>query len=172
MEGGQTVRSQSPIVVIGSGTWADIRLNGPNIADAHAVIVCSVNHCWIKDLGNEPAVRVNGQVERLALVDDQDLIEIGDSKLRIIQSGQAPPPRHAAPVTIDKERMRSWSPLARAVAVAYEPGFEADLPPSKPKSRALRVFLILFAVLCVLGVAAWFAWPYLRRYWYVIFKGA
>lgn len=75
---------RSPLV-IGRSVDCDIQLDSPRVSRRHAQLVRETNGGWIiRDLESRNHVRINGEIIGERQIEDSDLIEIGQFKLRIL----------------------------------------------------------------------------------------
>lgn len=73
---------QTPRFLIGSGALCDLRLDDPSIPTLHSLVQLDGQTAWLDTLVSSPPLIVNGQVRHSALLEDGDLIEIGEIRLR------------------------------------------------------------------------------------------
>lgn len=157
-------------IMIGRAANAALRLDAPEVAEHHAAIVCTLNGCYLVDLGGRnptqlrPARRFADDAEagrsvlepqQSRLLHDNDLIAIGRFELRyrrrLSSGGEVLPPeveaerwRVGAAHRVPREEELRWSFVIqrRPLGRALLPGRPAGL--SHPPSEYLRYLPPLF----------------------------
>ena len=89
--GGEAWQVSRAMVLIGCSRACRIVLAGPDVAGIHAAIVRTPTGVWVVDLLGPGGVLVGGTPARSARLEDGDLIEIGDHRIRL-RIGQAARP--------------------------------------------------------------------------------
>ena len=100
-------------ISLGRGTINDITLPDPKISRQHARLIRDASGIRIEDLGSLNGTRVNGQTTQRAPLALGDVIELGDSRLRL---GPYSLPAAAEGTIIDAPRIDSEAELEATLA--------------------------------------------------------
>jgi pSer/pThr/pTyr-binding forkhead associated (FHA) protein len=79
------------LTLIGSSAACKLRLRSSRVASFHCSLVSTLGGAWIIDLLSESGVRVNGIPVRLARLEHDDRIQIGEFVIRICLGARAEP---------------------------------------------------------------------------------
>lgn len=85
------VQLRSPVVLIGRGPQADIRLSDPAVSRRHAELRLDTDPPVVTDLNSTNGTRLNGVLVNTAPLADGDRIAVGETLL--VYHTPAPPPR-------------------------------------------------------------------------------
>ena len=112
--GQKTWTLRRPVTVIGSGPHSTIVLTGPAVAKAHCAIINTVHAVLLKSLSPQSGTLRNGQPVDLVLLNDGDVIQIGDQRIQLaIQQAKGRNEKTAADVSF-------CDPLAVPQPVRFE----------------------------------------------------
>lgn len=101
-------------VTLGRGTTNDIALADPKVSRQHARLIRDASGIRIEDLGSANGTRVNGRPVQRAPLAPGDVIEMGDSRLRLAPLTEQPPP--AEGTIIDAPAINSEADLDATLA--------------------------------------------------------
>jgi pSer/pThr/pTyr-binding forkhead associated (FHA) protein len=71
------------LAVVGRALCCKVRLHGTNVAPVHASLVSTAQGSWVIDLLSHAGTWVNGQMVRLAQLEDGDELRIGNFVMRV-----------------------------------------------------------------------------------------
>ena len=97
-EDGEKVRLvalDQPIVHIGRGLSADIRVEDPHVSRRHATIVQRGDGARVLDDRSRNGTHVNGRAIAVGYLNDGDLLRLGGVVLRLVEIGPAPRARRS-----------------------------------------------------------------------------
>ena len=98
--GQKTWTLRRPVTVIGSGPHSTIVLTGPAVAKAHCAIINTAHAVLLKSLYPQSGTLCNGQSVDLTLLNDGDVIQIGDQRIQLaIQQAKGRNEKTAADVS-------------------------------------------------------------------------
>ena len=80
-ETGRVIQVNQPVMVLGRGVEADIRLNDTGVSRRHAEIRLEGDRVAISDLGSTNGTTVNGRRVQTAMLDDADQVGLGATML-------------------------------------------------------------------------------------------
>lgn len=100
-------------VTLGRGTINDIALPDPKISRQHARLTHDASGVQVEDLGSTNGTRVNGELVRRAPLAFGDVIQLGDSRLRLAPYS---PPSATADVILDAPPIDSVADLEATLA--------------------------------------------------------
>ncbi len=90
IEGGKEYPLDKPMMMVGRGEEADIRVNHSSVSRNHCEVhSIDGDHFEVHDSGSANGIRVNGQDVKRALLAPGDTLELGDVALKYIAAGQA-----------------------------------------------------------------------------------
>jgi hypothetical protein len=78
----------NPVLIIGRGTDADLRINDPGISRQHARILVDGDRITIEDLGSTNGIKVDGRKVLSAPLQLGSKITIGNSNAAIVATGE------------------------------------------------------------------------------------
>lgn len=91
MPPGQRHQLDGHDVIIGRAAEADIRLAYRTVALRHAAVIPEQSNYWMKDLGSQSGVKVNGvRLDRSIALRDGDMVEVAEQPFRFQQERRAP----------------------------------------------------------------------------------
>ncbi len=116
--------------LVGRSTRCRVRLPDVSVSGVHCVVVATPTGVWVVDLLSREGTRLRGEPIQLARLDEGDLLEVGNYRLRItFQSGQhrTVPAASAAPTETTPRSLRGMPPMNRStpppvVVVRDDPG--------------------------------------------------
>ncbi len=73
---------RTPVVLIGSGAQAQVRLKGRGVAAAHALLMCDRSETFLRALGPGAVTLVNGAEVSEATLADGDVVRVGTFEFR------------------------------------------------------------------------------------------
>ncbi|UCG17445.1 MAG: FHA domain-containing protein [Phycisphaerales bacterium] len=98
--GQKTWTLRRPVTVIGSGSHSTIVLTGPAVAKAHCAIINTAHAVLLKSLYPQSGTLCNGQPVDLVLLNDGDVIQIGEQRIQLaIQQAKGRNEKTAADVS-------------------------------------------------------------------------
>lgn len=88
-DGGKEYPLDKPVMTVGRGEEADIRVNHSSVSRNHCEVhSLEGDHFEVQDSGSANGIRVNGQDVKRALLAPGDTLELGDVALKYIAAGQ------------------------------------------------------------------------------------
>jgi pSer/pThr/pTyr-binding forkhead associated (FHA) protein len=82
-------------VLIGRERSAALWVDDPKVSRRHAEVNVEDGRCWLRDLGSTNGTLLNGQAVSEAEVTESDIIEVGNSRLRLDRLGSRETPAEA-----------------------------------------------------------------------------
>lgn len=131
------VRSEDPVLLIGSDATCDIVLGGSMVAPRHAIVVWGNDGPIVRDLTGERTTRVNGKWVREAALRHGDSIGVGSYEL-IFEVGSAPATEHAPRPRAEGASNATQSGPGRMVA-GKVPARPAEIPLKSLEDESIEI---------------------------------